>query len=356
MMNALSAFVERGYQTTVLGYRISEPPDAPPWRQINLCAGGPGKWVRFLFSLYTHLPFTKLPNTAVVLAHRMDCILAFVLYKRSNPKVLISAAPMYYLRLRFPVSFPMLRRIYQAAERICISGIDVLVPVDRVTEEYYVRRYPEFTGRVVRMPSSIDLQQFQLQNKMVARETLGLSTQERIMVFVGRLSPVKNIPFLIRSFEIIKQHVPNSCLMIIGSGENEDELRNLASNCEGVTFTGAVAPDRIPLYLNAADVLALCSIEEGSPTVVKEALACGLPIVSTDVGDVRGILSTSHNLGTIALANEKDFASALTQWLVNENCGDEVRASRRRVAQQYDAKRIGKQLVQICNELQKGLQ
>jgi len=51
-----------------------------------------------------------------------------------------------------------------------------------------------------------------------------------------------------------------------------------------------VPNDRMPLYYSAADVMVLCSDSEGSPTSVKEALACGLPVVSTDVGDVRSLM------------------------------------------------------------------
>lgn len=351
MMNILHVFVAQGYLTTVVGYRIAEPSEQSLWRQISLCGGGAGKWVQFLLYLYARLPFIRLPRTAVVVAHRMDCMLAFVLFKKAGPKILISAAPMYYLRLKFHRLFPAVRWFYQLAERMCISGIDVLVPVDEATERYYRQRYPLLGDRIVKIPSSIDLQLFQLQDQRSARATLGLPMQTRIVIFAGRLSPVKNVSLLVRSFEIVRQRIPDSYLLIVGEGEDGTKLRGMAANCKHVVFTGAVTPDRVSLYLCASDVLALCSIEEGSPTVVKEALACGLPVVSTDVGDVRSVLSIDRNLGTIAPADDEGFAEALIGWLLTTSSEEDVRTSRRLTVQQYDVNRIGVQLVRLCREL-----
>src|SRR5439155_20202719 len=53
-----------------------------------------------------------------------------------------------------------------------------------------------------------------------------------------------------------------------------------------VVLDGRVPPGLVPLYLNASDCLVLASVTEGSPNIVKEALACNLPVVATDVGDV----------------------------------------------------------------------
>ena len=71
-----------------------------------------------------------------------------------------------------------------------------------------------------------------------------------------------------------------------------------------------VANDEVPLWLNASDVLILTSMHEGSPTIVKEALACNLPVVSVDVGDVAERL-TGVDGCHIALPNPDNLADKL---------------------------------------------
>jgi teichuronic acid biosynthesis glycosyltransferase TuaC len=63
--------------------------------------------------------------------------------------------------------------------------------------------------------------------------------------------------------------------------------RTLVPELRLVVLDGTAPPAEIPLYMNAADVLLVTSRTEGSPTVVQEAMACNLPVVSVDVGDVR---------------------------------------------------------------------
>jgi glycosyltransferase involved in cell wall biosynthesis len=351
MMNALHAFVAQEWQVTVLGFQRAKAPEPRPWRQVSLCEAD---WRRFLVALYARLPFMRLAKNGVALSHRMDCVLPFVLFRKSQITVLVAAPPMQWLRLTFPRLFPMLRRFYQMAERKCMSELDLLIPVDEDTEAYYLCRYPEFGGKITRMPSAIDLSRFHLIDQELARESIDLPAHERIVIFLGRLAPVKNLPLLLRAFETVRLKVPNSRLLLVGAGECEREVRDLVTDHESVTFAGEVNSEQVALYLNAADVLALCSTREGSPTVVKEALACGLPVVSTDVGDVRMTLSADDSLGCIVSADEQDLARGLIRWLACEKSDDLTRSKRRQAVRKYDAAQVMGHLVQMCEDLVQG--
>ncbi len=350
LMNLLRESVSQGWSVKVVGVRAQAPPSDAGWTQVSISRQAADwiDWVGYLLSLYLRLPYLRLPRKAVIVTHRMDCMLAFVLFKSNHPKVMVSATPAHYLRISFPRLFALFGWLYRLAERVCVYGCDAVVPVDPVTRLYYTQRYP---GRRITqcVPSAVDLRRTSIPSRSNAREALKLATEAKVVLFVGRLAPVKNVPLLLRGFARVAHQVPEAQLWIVGHGESEAELKSLASQCRGRTvFVGEVPPDQIAPYYAAADVLALCSLEEGSPTVVKEALACGTPVVSTDVGDVSEVLAASFELGRTVAASEETLAEAIVCYLTRPPDDAAVRLLRCQAVQRYDVQETARRLIEIC--------
>ena len=119
------------------------------------------------------------------------------------------------------------------------------------------------------IPCGLDLERFSPRPRSEARARLELPNDRRLVLFAGSpANPVKRFS------------LAQAAMARLSPGLRADLL----------PLTG-VAHDQVPLYMNACDALLLTSFHEGSPTVVKEALACNLPVVSVDVGDVRERLS-----------------------------------------------------------------
>lgn len=116
------------------------------------------------------------------------------------------------------------------------------------------------------IPNGVDLDCFRPRDRADARARLGLDPHRRYVLFSGLTGlPVKNFPLAEAAVARARRRLPDLELL-------------LASR---------VSPAEMPWYFSAADALLLTSRHEGSPNAVKEALACDLPVISVDVGDVR---------------------------------------------------------------------
>ncbi len=192
-------------------------------------------------------------------------------------------------------------------------------------------------------------------DKEKLREKYGLKHDEKIILFVGRLERIKNIDFLIRSFVIVMEKISKAKLVIVGRGKEQKNLINLAKKLgieKKTFFVGEVNPEKMPEVYNYADVVALPSISEASHTVVKEALACGVPVVSTNVGDVIEII-TNPIIGTVVNSyDEKLFANALIKTIEIVNAKpEEVRKKCRKIAlERFSFENIAKEFIDIYKE------
>ena len=128
----------------------------------------------------------------------------------------------------------------------------------------HMKSYIDSSINAYVVPSGIDFRHFRRIPKEEARRHLNLPQDERLVLFVGRPTQAR------KRFEVSKRAV---------------EILNERLAARLVVAWG-VAHDDIPFYMNACDALVFTSMQEGSPNVVKEALACDLPVVSVPVGDV----------------------------------------------------------------------
>jgi teichuronic acid biosynthesis glycosyltransferase TuaC len=148
-----------------------------------------------------------------------------------------------------------------------------------------------FSNGVVVIPNGVDMSLFSPMDKDICRKKLGWSTNDFIILFLANPKRVeKNFDLANKGVQIFKEKIGDS-------GERVQFI-----------VTHDVKNEELPLYYNGADVLLLTSIYEGSPNVIKEAMACNCSIISTKVGDVPFLLDqTSGNI----LIDQKEEQLAL---------------------------------------------
>lgn len=140
--------------------------------------------------------------------------------------------------------------------------------------------------RVLR--NGVDLKMFRPLDQAECRRKLG--TKGQVLLSVGNLVPLKGHDLVIKAL----QSLPGSQLVIVGTGPEEQKLRRLARALgltERVRFHGGAAHEDMCEIYNAADALVLASASEGWPNVLLEAMACGTPVISTDVSGAREAVS-----------------------------------------------------------------
>ncbi len=122
----------------------------------------------------------------------------------------------------------------------------------------------------------------------VWRGRVGARPTSLVVAHVGRFDPVKRQRVALEAVREVRAEGLDVRAVFVGNGPQRAEFEAGLSGDEGVLVVPHV--DEMAELLRDADVLALCSEHEASPCVVLEAMACGLPVVSTDVGDVRAVL------------------------------------------------------------------
>jgi glycosyltransferase involved in cell wall biosynthesis len=175
-------------------------------------------------------------------------------------------------------------RVIAVSEHVADQAVDLGVQRNRV--------------RVIR--SGVDTERFRPRDRLRARERLNVAEATPLVLFVGNLEPRKQVDVLVRAIARVRRHLslPPVELLVVGSGESagiEDQtarLRQLTADLglgDSVRFLGRVDESRLQDCYAAADVFALASSSEAQGIVALEAMACGLPVVSTAVG---GLLAT----------------------------------------------------------------
>lgn len=198
-------------------------------------------------------------------------------------------------RKRLFLNIMMEKLSLRAADMIFVATID-----DRL---YLLHNYRIMPEKIRTVPNPIDIDQF-----LPSPER---SKQQGLVVFVGRLSPEKNLDLLITACKQLRE----ARLLIIGRGALEDELKALAEG-GNIEFPGLVPNNELPALLNQAQVFVLPSKWEGSPKALLEAMACGLAVLGTDVPGIREIIRHGEN-GLLCEPKAEALAEAIARLLAD---------------------------------------
>lgn len=231
-----------GIVTEIVPFRSSARPDRL-LREIRAIRAR----VRHFKPDIIHAHFGTITAFATVIASRVPVVITF----RGSD---LNPAP----------SDGLLRNVVQKSlSNTAAFFADALILVSRELESRLW--LPHRNAHVI--PTGVDLDVFRPASRAEARQRLGWSPDEPVILFNAGLSPrVKRLDLARKSVDVLRQRYPEVRMHVLD---------------------GTTPHDVLPVFMNASDCLLMTSDFEGSPDIIKEALASNLPIVSVDVGDVR---------------------------------------------------------------------
>lgn len=176
------------------------------------------------------------------------------------------------------------------------------------------------------IPHEVDLKVFQPTEREQARTTLGLRQFKKYVLFAANPNVgVKRFPFAAAVAECLASQDP-SVELLVASKETQP---------------------RLALYMSACDALIFPSYQEGSPNIVKQAMACNLPIVSTDVGDVRQIIGSTKDC-YVCNPSAPEFTARIREILVHRN-----RTDGREHIQPLESSSVAQKVIDVYEEVLK---
>jgi glycosyltransferase involved in cell wall biosynthesis len=321
-LNLAEGFARKGYSVDFIlaqreGYFMDQLPDCVRLIVLNPIALKAG---RSIFSLPALVRYMRQERPLALLTGLHANIIAIWAKKIAGVplKLVISEHNTFSMQNQMlPIGFRQLmaelvRRNYPSADRIIVVSegaaddltISARIPRELITVIFNPIITPELEEKA---KASIDHPWFK-------------SGELPVILSVGRLTPQKNFPLLLEAFALVRQNIP-ARLIILGEGQERNSLESLAKNLgvdEDVKFPGFIS-NPYP-YMVHASAFVLSSSWEGLPTVLAEALYCGIPTIATDCpGGSREILGNGKYGKLVPAGDVKKLAEAIANSLQGIN-------------------------------------
>ncbi len=207
----------------------------------------------------------------------------------------------------------------------------------------------------------VNLRRFHPIDKSTAKLAIGAQEQRRMILFVGRIEPLKGIDTLLRAMALVAQRHPEwlsgLCVAIIGGRDKSaelDRLQTLRTELgigELVTFLGAKDQDTLQYYYSAAEMVVMPSHYESFGMVALEAMACGTPVIASEVGGLAFVVRDGVTGFHVPQRDPEALAAKIELLLSDELL--RVRLGRRAAcwAESYSWSNIADQLLELFHQV-----
>ena len=224
-------------------------------------------------------------------------------------------------------------------EFMLMKRASVIVAASGSDRAYMEYLYDAPEGKITVVSPGIDTELFHPMEKNTARAHIHADPTHKIVLFVGRIEPLKGIDTLVYAIKILtKQHPGETiCLWIVGGDTSEESarwpktLRELAklqktlSLDTSVRFVGRQTQAELPYYYNAADVVVMPSHYESFGLSALEAIGCNVPVITTNVAGISSLISDEYTSLITSVNNPLLLASQIQKVLMSKSAVNQTK-------------------------------
>lgn len=253
------------------------------------------------------------------------------------------------------------KRVMQMADKIVAA-----TPAEEAQLEFL---YGLDRQKIVTIPPGVDTSRFYPIEQEEAKEAINIPCKNRLLLFVGRIEPLKGLQNLLKAIALIRERRTPAetcyCLVVIGGDPNasieamSSEMINIKRLSKElgledlVVFLGKRAQDTLPYYYSAADILIMPSYYESFGMVALEAMACGTPVVASQVGGLPFLVQDGKTGFVVPGGDPEALVEPLMKLMNNDELRETMGKQAAEYALQYDWKLISERMIDVYQTLLK---
>jgi len=235
----------------------------------------------------------------------------------------------------------LLSFVASIAEFFAYGLADKIIVTSHSIKNLIEQRYKIKEEKIAVIPNYVDTETF---------KPLEIEKQEGRITFVGRLDTEKNLFSLIDAVKGM-----DIKLVLVGNGPLEDALKKKVKEegIENVEFAGVIPNERLPVELNKSEIFLQPSLYEGNPKTLLEAMACGLPVIGTNVIGIKEVITHGEN-GYLCETSAEAIRDAIIEVMTNNELRERMgKSARREIIENYNLKILAEKELGLMEEILK---
>lgn len=250
-------------------------------------------------------------------------------------------------------------------ERKLVELADSLIAANPDERADLIWRQRTPSEKICTVPPGVDLDLFSPHDRTSCRQELDLAPNAKVVLFVGRVDPIKGIDTLLAAAEIMAAAGSRPCFVFVGGDlddhgrpigpladvERDAVARGIAGN---MRFVGSQPQDKLPIFYAAADVAAVPSRYESFGLVAVEAMACGTPVVASRVGGLTFTVEEGTNGLLVPLGDAETLAAGMQQVISDDDLRMRLSLGAVETAGRFAWQAVASQILHVYQRLADG--